>query len=155
MKGIHFWLKQSLIRLGRFKSPRKKTKSEIGNDGIVEVGRKGEGVSPPKPILDSKRSCPTHADAGLGEIITGRKQNHRLRWKPKEMLGRGSGDSSVTDVPRCRGRGCLASGGKPTGLLRRKRVSVLASQTCHQGWMGIRGRWVGEKLLGVHWKRKK
>ena len=73
---------------------------------MVEVGRRGEGTNPPKPILGSKRSCPekkltptqkmgaagcggglggpgerpTQADARLGKVRTGKEQNHRLRW---------------------------------------------------------------------------
>ena len=33
-------------------------------------------------------------------------------------------------------------------------MAVLVSQTCLQGRMGIRDRWVGEELFGVHWQRK-
>ena len=74
---------------------------------MVEVGRSGEGASPPKPIVGSERSCPvkknqhqlrrwerrvvvlgwegrgnepTQADARLGEVITGNEQTHRFRW---------------------------------------------------------------------------
>ena len=37
-------------RLGRFKSPRKKNQTRNkGSGGAVEVGRRGEGASPPKP----------------------------------------------------------------------------------------------------------
>ena len=73
---------------------------------MVEVGRRGEGASPPQPILGLKRSCPekgqpqlrrwerrdvvvgwegrgnkpTQADARLGEVTTGKEQSHRFRW---------------------------------------------------------------------------
>ena len=98
---------------------------------MVEVGRRGEKASPPKPILGSKRSSPgkqnqhqlrrwerlavvlgregqgnepTQADARL--VITGKEQNHRVRWRT------------------CRND---RTGG----------VAMVVSQTCLPRWVGV------------------
>ena len=63
-------------RLGRFKSPtrqKKITNSEKEGGGMVEVGRRKEVASPPKPIVGSKRSCPkinnnSNSENGSGGI---------------------------------------------------------------------------------------
>ena len=34
-------------------------------------------------------------------------------------------------------------------------MAVLVSQTCLQGRVGFRDRWVGGELFGVHWQQKK
>ena len=130
---------------------------------MVEVGRRGEGASPPKTILCLKRSCseryltPTQkmgaAGCGGGLGRTGeraypsrcpaRSGHNRKGPKPQvqvvnlyKCLGRGGGDSGVTDVPSGTGRGCLGSGGKPTGLLRQKGGWRYWCRTCvfRDGW---------------------
>ena len=84
---------------------KKKQTRKKGSGGMVEVGRRGEGASPPKPIVGSKRSCPekkttstpkmgaadcgaglggtgnepTQADAWL--VIIRTEQNPRFRWQ--------------------------------------------------------------------------
>ena len=110
VEGPDFWLKRSHMYQARElqESEKKKiTNSEKGGGGMVEVGRRGEVASPPKPIVGSKRSCPekkfqlqlriwerrdvvvgwegrgnepTQADTRLGEVITGKEQNHGFRW---------------------------------------------------------------------------
>ena len=67
----------------------------------------------------------------------------------QKCWGRGGGDSAVTDVPSGTRRGCLGSGGKPTGFSRQKAVALLVSQTYLQGRMGIWDRWIGGELFGV------
>ena len=43
---------------GGSRAREKKKNSEKESSGMVDVGRRGEGASPHKPILGSKRSCP-------------------------------------------------------------------------------------------------
>ena len=83
---------------------------------------------------------PAQANARLGEVITGKEQNHRFRWQTyRNVRVGGGGDSGVTEMPSGTGRGCLGSGGEPTGLLR------------WRYWyrMGSRDRWVGGELNSV------
>ena len=52
VEGLDFWLKRSHTYQAREvqEFEKKKTNSEKGGGGMVEVGRRGEVASPPKPI---------------------------------------------------------------------------------------------------------
>ena len=83
VEGPVFWQKRN--RPGRFKSPRKTTKTrKKSSGGMVEVvRRRGEGASPPRPIVGSERSCPEN------------KNRHQLRvWERRDVVvgweGRGT-----------------------------------------------------------------
>ena len=76
VEGPDFWLKRFHTYQAReVQEPEKKkiTNSEKGGSGMVEVGRRGEVASPPKPIVGSKRSCPkinnnSNSENGSGGI---------------------------------------------------------------------------------------
>ena len=107
------------------------------------LGRKGERAHP------TSRFPARRGHNRKGKLESGSD------GKPTGTLGKWGGYGGVTDVPSGTDRGCLRSGGKPSGLLRQKAVVVLVSQACssRDGW-GIRDRWVGEELFGVRWQRK-
>ena len=56
----YFWPKRShAYQARKVQEPEKQKKnSEKGGGAMVEVGRKGEVASTPKPIVGSKHSCP-------------------------------------------------------------------------------------------------
>ena len=61
VQGSNFWLKRSHTYQAREvhePEAKKITNSEKEGGGMVEVGRRGEVASPPKPIVGSKRSYP-------------------------------------------------------------------------------------------------
>lgn len=62
VEGPDFWLKRSHTYQAREvhepEAKKKITNSEKEGGGMVEVGRRGEVASPPKPIVGSKRSYP-------------------------------------------------------------------------------------------------
>ena len=56
---VFFWLHLSHTYQAReVQEPEKKMTNSNGSGGMVEVGRRGEEVSPPQPILGSRRSFP-------------------------------------------------------------------------------------------------
>ena len=64
---------------GGSRAREKKTNSEKGGGVMVEVGRRREGASPPKPIVGSKRSWP-------------RKKKIQLRiWERRDVVVGGEG----------------------------------------------------------------
>ena len=61
VEGPDFLLKRSHTHQAREVQEPEKNREQTrkkGSGGMVEVGRKGEGASPPKPTLGAKRSCP-------------------------------------------------------------------------------------------------
>ena len=71
---FEFWLHRSHTYQAReVQEPEKKITNSNGSGGMVEVGQRGEGVSPPKPILGSRRSFPdetihSNSEGGSGRM---------------------------------------------------------------------------------------
>ena len=63
---------------------------------------------------------PTQADARLREVITGKEQNYRFRWLTYRNVRIGGVPTWHHRRAFRDGRGCLGSGGEPTGLLGQK-----------------------------------